>query len=95
LLDLQDPNNEKILAVLRMYDTLPAFSPDGRRIAFVSLRDGNTEIYLINPDGSGLVRLTRNAAADTSPVFSSDGRSIFFSSDRSGRSAIYEAVLPY
>ena len=37
----------------------PAWSPDGRRIAFVSRRDGNLEIYVMNADGSGQRRLTR------------------------------------
>jgi len=31
----------------------PAWSPDGRRIGFVSRRDGNMEIYVMNADGSG------------------------------------------
>src|SRR5262245_41902210 len=40
----------------------PAWSPDGARIAFVSTRDAskNGELYLMNPDGSGVVRLTYN-----------------------------------
>ena len=39
----------------------PAWSPDGRRIAFVSDRDGNFEVYVMNADGSGQRNLTRNA----------------------------------
>ena len=38
----------------------PAWSPDGRKIAFVSDRDGNSEIYVMNADGSGQRSLTRN-----------------------------------
>ena len=41
-------------------DTLPAWSLDGRWIAFASSRDGNREIYLMQPDGSCLIRLTGN-----------------------------------
>ena len=48
----------------------PAWSPDGRRIAFMSDRDGNREIYLINADGTGLTRLTYNPAADQRSVWS-------------------------
>jgi len=46
---------------------LPSFSPDGRKIAFVSNRDGNREIYVVNIDGTGLTNLTRNPAADEEP----------------------------
>ena len=40
------------------------------KIAFVSFRDGNHEIYLMNPDGSGETRLTYNAASDLYPAWS-------------------------
>ena len=36
-----------------------AWSPDGQRIAFDTVRDGNSEIYVVNSDGGGLRRLTR------------------------------------
>ena len=39
----------------------------GRRIAFQSDRDGNDEVYVMNPDGSGQTRLTDNPAWDGSP----------------------------
>ena len=44
----------------------PSWSPDGKRIAFGSLRDGNSEIYVMNADGSGQTRITNNPAADDS-----------------------------
>ena len=56
-----------------------AYSPDGERIVFVSARDGNNEIYVMNADGSGQTRLTDNAAVDSRPVFSPDGEKIVFS----------------
>jgi TolB protein len=40
-------------------DDAPAWSPDGRKIAFVSNRDGTHEVYVMNADGSGQLRLTR------------------------------------
>ena len=40
----------------------PAWSPDGRKIAFRSTRNGNREIYVMNADGSGKRNLTRNPA---------------------------------
>lgn len=48
------------------------------RIAFVSDRDGNLEIYSMNPDGSNQVRLTNNPGVDTYPTWSPDGRTIAF-----------------
>jgi Tol biopolymer transport system component len=60
----------------------PAWSPDGRKIAFVSDRAGNAEIYVMNADGSEQRRLTRNAAPDFGPAWSPDGRKIAFQSLR-------------
>jgi len=84
---------ETRLTFHRRYDVYPTYSPDGSRIAFVSTADGNTEIYLMNADGSGMVRLTRDPGEDVHPSWSPDGKRIIFSSNRSGKYAIYEMVL--
>lgn len=63
-------------------DSSPAWSPDGERLAFVSSRDGNYEIYTVRFDGSDLRRLTDIAATDSRPVWSPDGTEIAFISDR-------------
>jgi Tol biopolymer transport system component/DNA-binding winged helix-turn-helix (wHTH) protein len=76
------------------HDSRPAVSPDGKRIAFVSIADGNPEIYLVNIDGTGLLRLTRNVSDDLAPAWSPDGSRILFSSNRGGRFGLYEVVLP-
>ena len=65
-------------------DAYPAWSPDGSRIAFHSLRDGNLEVYTVDPDGSNPVNLTNDPAADSRPAWSPDGASIAFSSRRNG-----------
>jgi Tol biopolymer transport system component len=52
------------------HDSDPAWSPDGRRIVFVTKRDGNFEVYVMDADGSGQRNLTRNPAPDRSPVWS-------------------------
>ena len=44
---------------------LPMFSPDGTRIAFMSNRDGNPEIYVMNVDGSNVRRMTNHPASDS------------------------------
>ena len=59
-------------------DGMPAFSPDGRRIAFVSNRDQDNQIYVMNADGSGQRRLTRRPGNDFAPAWSPDGRRIAF-----------------
>jgi hypothetical protein len=48
----------------------PAWSPDGGRIAFVSTRTGNVDVWVVNLDGSGLLRLTTNSKLDISPTWS-------------------------
>jgi TolB protein len=60
-----------------------AWSPTGRQIAFYSDRAGNSNLYLINRDGSGLRQMTSNKAADREPSWSSDGTLLVFLSDRS------------
>jgi TolB protein len=70
-------------------DITPVWSPDGRRIAFVSQRDGNREIYVMNTDGSGLVNITQNRADDWTPAWSPDGQQIAFASIRQGNWEIF------
>lgn len=74
-------------------DTAPAVSPDGKRIAFMSQRDGDWDIYVVNSDGSGLRQLTNDPASDGLPVWSPDGRAIAFASNRGGPWAVW-AVTP-
>ncbi len=51
-------------------DRGPVWLPDGSKVAFVSDRNGNPEIYVMDADGSNSVRLTNNAAQDVDPVWS-------------------------
>jgi Tol biopolymer transport system component len=59
------------------------------KIAFVSYRDGNAEIYVMNPDGSDQTRITDHPASDVNPSWSPDGSRIAFTSNRDGNSEIY------
>ena len=76
-------------------DGFLAWSPDGRKIAFVSVvsvRYGEThdwEIYVVNTDGSGIERLTYSDDYDAAPAWSPDGRRIAFQSYRNGAFEIY------
>jgi Tol biopolymer transport system component len=59
------------------------WSPDGKRIAFVSQRDNLFgEIYTMNADGTNVVRLTNTPGASDSPSWSKDGSQLVFSSNR-------------
>ena len=71
----------------RKEDTAPA--AEGDRVAFMSNREGNWEIYIINLDGTGLTRLTNNAANDGLPTWSPDGKTIAFVSDQDGGWAMW------
>jgi TolB protein len=71
-------------------NTDPAFSPDGRKIAFVSgYGMYYSQIYIMSADGSGVTRLTNLRYHSVHPVFSPDGRKIVFVSS----SAQYSAQL--
>jgi len=66
-------------------DWHPLWSPDGRRIGFVSDRDGNWEIYVVNADGSGLINLTQSAADEQHFTWSPDGRYVAVALHPEGR----------
>jgi len=70
-------------------DRSPAWSPDGRRIAFAAERDGNTDIYTMNTDGTDERRLTTDPGLDDDPEWSPDGRRIAFTSEMDGNTDIW------
>lgn len=71
-------------------NSAPAWSPDGTRLAVTLTKDGGSQLYLVNADGSGTpTRLTYSSAIDTEANFSPDGQWILFTSDRGGSPQIY------
>lgn len=67
--------------------------PFAGKIAFVSKRTGNKEIYLMDYDGYNVQRLTKNGSINLDPDFSPDGREIIFTSYKRGNPDLYRREL--
>jgi TolB protein len=63
-------------------DSFPAWSPDGSKVAFRRLSNGNFDVYVVNADGSGLQRLTTASSVESYPAWTPDGKQIVFASNR-------------
>ena len=70
-----------------------AEAPTTAKIAYSSWRDGNMDIFLMNPNGSEEVRLTHHRAADADPRWSPTGEHIIFSSNRDKRVGDWDLYL--
>ena len=70
-------------------DGFPAWSPNGKQIAFDSSRDGDLEIFVMNADGTGVTQLTDNDDYDGFPVWSPNGKQIAFMGNRDGDREIF------
>ncbi len=87
--EAQEPAGRRRLTSLRGNERAPAWSPDGRQVAFEADESGNWDLYVLEM-ASGTVRnLTAHPAADHGPQFSPDGRSLAFWSDRDGWRGIH------
>jgi TolB protein len=97
-LDLINADGSGLRRLAHVSGARPEWSPDGRKLVFGKrpARSGaacrpvgscHEEIYVINADGTGLWRLTRNAVIDDGPVWSPDGRRIAFTRDRDRQTA--------
>jgi len=84
--------------------TTPRWSPDGVRVVFSSNRahyEGaapetgtpDMDLWVVNADGSGLARLTRDGANERDPAWTPDGQGVVYSSDRDSRGDLYRLVL--
>jgi Tol biopolymer transport system component len=71
------------------YDGAPAYSPDGRKIAFGSYRSGVANIWVADSDGTDPVQLTRYQNHSGTPNWSPDGRWLVFDSLESGNWDLY------
>ncbi len=75
-------------------DLLPAWSPDGRQIAFVSLRAGNADIYVLTLADGSLRQLTDDPAGDWRPAWLPDSRRLVFTSARNGANDLFAVRVP-
>ena len=73
-----DGKNQRRLTDNPLEDRNPSWSPDGKRIAFMSERAGNQEIYVMDADGGNQRNLTNHPNGDWDPVWSPDGKRIAF-----------------
>jgi len=67
----------------------PAFSPDGRRVAFAALKDGISDIYTVDIQNGDLVNVTKDNVADYSPTFSPDGATIVYTARVGGNDKLF------
>ena len=78
-----DGSNVRRLTTDEGIESNPAFSPDGKRIAFSAQYDGNTDVYLLPVEGGVPKRLTWHPVSDLVQGFTPDGSRVLFSSPRS------------
>lgn len=91
-----DGSDVKQISRLKTVSTYPSYSPDGKKIAFRSVTNDaglnwdlsqakrNSEVFVMDSDGTNAVNLTKNAAFDGWPTWSPDSKKILFSSNRTG-----------
>ncbi|MBP1599308.1 MAG: serine/threonine protein kinase, partial [Acidobacteria bacterium] len=86
----QPPGTTSPLIQSTRSEGMPAYSQDGRKIAFTSERSGQTEIWVCDSDGSNAVQLTSSLGGETfGPKWSPDGRNIAFVVETRGHGEVY------
>lgn len=81
----------RLLASVGGTGSRPLFSPDGKRIAFVSSQPGAVGIYVVTLDGGILTRLTHDDVTPNLSAWSADGRFVYFSS--SAHNIVYDGDI--
>ncbi len=88
-IDLRNPTQPEQLTNSPAKEWQPAWSPNGKQVAFASDEAGNFDIYLMNADGTGRLQLTTDPDEDSRPAWRSDTQIVFFS-ERTGQGDIYQ-----
>src|SRR4029453_17135409 len=70
-------------------ESAPAWSPSGRRIAFVSDASGSPDVYILELHSASVKRLTADQATEASPSFTANGQNVVYVSDRGGAKALW------
>ena len=78
-----------VLVLNLSVSSLFAKAPTTSKILFTSTRDGNRDVFIMNPDGTEQVNLTQHRADDQKAVWSPTGEKILFVSDRGGVRDLY------
>ncbi|KYG66869.1 translocation protein TolB [Bdellovibrio bacteriovorus] len=92
-------NNVKRITFAGVFNSSPSWSPDGKKIAFAGQSDNNFDIFVMNADGTGMIRLTSakkpngKMSSNEDPSFSPDGRFVMYTSDRTGKNQIYISTV--
>lgn len=100
-----DGSDVKQISNLKSVSTYPSYSPDGKQIVFrsvvstsgfqwdLTISQRNSEIFVINSDGTNPINITKNVAYDGWGAWSPDGKKILFSSNRAGPANIGQLYL--
>jgi TolB protein len=89
-----DGSQPRIVVANAADDFSPVWSPDHKRLAFLTTRDGNVEVYVAPSDGSTVMRATDTAVSESQPVWSPDSRQLaYVSPDDKGNSHIFVIEL--
>ena len=74
----EDGSDLQVLSAAPGYDAEATISPDGKKIVFTSVRNGDLDLFTMNLDGSGLKQMTSEIGYDGGPFFSPDSREIVY-----------------
>src|SRR6266496_495980 len=88
-----DGNSEPRQLTTKESSSQPAWSPDGKQIAFIRSVDGKPQIFLLSLDGGEAVQLTKFRYGAGTPKWSPDGKQILFSSNISLKDLLKDSVL--
>jgi dipeptidyl aminopeptidase/acylaminoacyl peptidase len=71
----------------------PAFSPDGKQLAFTRITDGKTQLFLLPLDGGEAIQLTKFKYGASNPKWSPDGKQLLFSANVSLKDLLKDSLL--